>query len=43
VKVPQDLKDVGVLLEALTVVDKGIAQAYEFSAACACGARDGPP
>jgi threonine dehydrogenase-like Zn-dependent dehydrogenase len=30
VKVPAGLKDVGVLLEPLTVVEKGIAQAYEI-------------
>jgi threonine dehydrogenase-like Zn-dependent dehydrogenase len=30
VKIPQGLKDVGVLLEPLTVVEKGIAQAYEI-------------
>jgi glucose 1-dehydrogenase len=30
VKVPDGLKDVGVLLEPLTVVEKGIAQAYEI-------------
>ena len=30
VKVPKGLKDVGVLLEPLTVVEKGIAQAYEI-------------
>ncbi|HSE41795.1 MAG TPA: glucose 1-dehydrogenase, partial [Acidobacteriota bacterium] len=30
VKVPQGLKDVGVLLEPFTVVEKGIAQAYEI-------------
>jgi glucose 1-dehydrogenase len=30
VKVPQGLKDVGVLLEPLTVVEKGVAQAYEI-------------
>ena len=30
VKVPQGLKEVGVLLEPLTVVEKGIAQAYEI-------------
>jgi threonine dehydrogenase-like Zn-dependent dehydrogenase len=30
VKVPQRLKDVGVLLEPTTVVEKGIAQAYEI-------------
>src|SRR5689334_25166551 len=30
VKVPQGLKDVGVLLEPMTVVEKGIAQAYEI-------------
>jgi threonine dehydrogenase-like Zn-dependent dehydrogenase len=30
VKVPQGLKAVGVLLEPLTVVEKGIAQAYEI-------------
>jgi threonine dehydrogenase-like Zn-dependent dehydrogenase len=30
VKVPQGLKDVGVLLEPLTVVEKGITQAYEI-------------
>src|SRR5437773_11586526 len=30
VKVPQDLGDVGVLLEPTTVVEKGIAQAYEI-------------
>lgn len=30
VKVPQGLKDVGVLLEPTTVVEKGIAQAYEI-------------
>jgi glucose 1-dehydrogenase len=30
VKVPQGLKDVGVLLEPVTVVEKGIAQAYEI-------------
>jgi threonine dehydrogenase-like Zn-dependent dehydrogenase len=30
VKVPQGLKDLGVLLEPVTVVEKGIAQAYEI-------------
>jgi glucose 1-dehydrogenase len=30
VKVPQGLKDVGVLLEPMTVAQKGIAQAYEI-------------
>src|SRR5439155_22653591 len=30
VKVPQDLGDVGVLLEPTTVVEKGIAQAFEI-------------
>jgi threonine dehydrogenase-like Zn-dependent dehydrogenase len=30
VKVPQGLRDVGVLLEPVTVVEKGIAQAYEI-------------
>src|SRR5918911_3394313 len=30
VKVPQGLKEVGVLLEPVTVVEKGIAQAYEI-------------
>ena len=30
VKVPQGLREVGVLLEPLTVVEKGIAQAYEI-------------
>jgi glucose 1-dehydrogenase len=30
VKIPQSLKEVGVLLEPLTVVEKGIAQAYEI-------------
>ena len=30
VKVPQGLKEVGVLLEPFTVVEKGIAQAYEI-------------
>ena len=30
VKVPRGLKDVGVLLEPLTVAEKGIAQAYEI-------------
>ena len=30
VKVPRGLRDVGVLLEPLTVVEKGIAQAYEI-------------
>ena len=30
VKVPQGLKDVGVLLEPTTVVEKAIAQAYEI-------------
>lgn len=30
VKVPRGLKDVGVLLEPMTVVQKGIAQAYEI-------------
>jgi threonine dehydrogenase-like Zn-dependent dehydrogenase len=30
VKVPQALKDVGVLLEPMTVVEKGITQAYEI-------------
>jgi threonine dehydrogenase-like Zn-dependent dehydrogenase len=30
VKVPQGLRDVGVLLEPFTVVEKGIAQAYEI-------------
>jgi threonine dehydrogenase-like Zn-dependent dehydrogenase len=30
VKVPRGLKEVGVLLEPLTVVEKGIAQAYEI-------------
>jgi threonine dehydrogenase-like Zn-dependent dehydrogenase len=30
VKVPKGLKEVGVLLEPLTVVEKGIAQAYEI-------------
>jgi glucose 1-dehydrogenase len=30
VKIPQGLKDVGVLLEPLTVVEKGIHQAYEI-------------
>lgn len=30
VKIPQGLKDVGVLLEPLTVAEKGIAQAYEI-------------
>src|SRR5262249_15771695 len=30
VKVPQGLKDVGVLLEPVTVVEKGITQAYEI-------------
>ena len=30
VKVPQGLKEVGVLLEPMTVVEKGIAQAYEI-------------
>ena len=30
VKVPDGLKDVGVLLEPLTVVEKGIAQAYDI-------------
>src|SRR5206468_5451269 len=30
VKVPQGLKHVGVLLEPTTVVEKGIAQAYEI-------------
>ena len=30
VKVPQGLREIGVLLEPLTVVEKGIAQAYEI-------------
>src|SRR3954470_4956793 len=30
VKIPQRLKEVGVLLEPMTVVEKGIAQAYEI-------------
>src|SRR5215467_6314019 len=30
VKVPQGLKEIGVLLEPTTVVEKGIAQAYEI-------------
>jgi threonine dehydrogenase-like Zn-dependent dehydrogenase len=30
VKIPQSLKEVGVLLEPLTVVEKGIAQAFEI-------------
>jgi threonine dehydrogenase-like Zn-dependent dehydrogenase len=30
VKVPQELRDVGVLLEPMTVVEKGISQAYEI-------------
>ena len=30
VKIPQGLKDIGVLLEPVTVVEKGIAQAYEI-------------
>src|SRR5512134_3347525 len=30
VKVPQGLKDVGVLLEPMTVAQKGITQAYEI-------------
>jgi threonine dehydrogenase-like Zn-dependent dehydrogenase len=30
VKVPRGLRDVGVLLEPLTVVEKGVAQAYEI-------------
>jgi threonine dehydrogenase-like Zn-dependent dehydrogenase len=30
VKIPQGLKEVGVLLEPVTVVEKGIAQAYEI-------------
>ena len=30
VKIPQGLKDVGVLLEPMTVVEQGIAQAYSF-------------
>ncbi len=30
VKIPQGLKEVGVLLEPMTVVEKGIAQAYEI-------------
>jgi threonine dehydrogenase-like Zn-dependent dehydrogenase len=30
VKIPQGLKDVGVLLEPVTVVEKGITQAYEI-------------
>jgi threonine dehydrogenase-like Zn-dependent dehydrogenase len=30
VKVPKGLKDIGVLLEPVTVVEKGIAQAYEI-------------
>src|SRR5215207_1381511 len=30
VKIPQGLKDVGVLLEPTTVVEKGVAQAYEI-------------
>ena len=30
VKIPQGLKEVGVLLEPTTVVEKGIAQAYEI-------------
>ncbi len=30
VKVPRELKDVGVLLEPMTVVEKGIAQAFEI-------------
>jgi glucose 1-dehydrogenase len=30
VKIPQGLRDVGVLLEPLTVVEKGITQAYEI-------------
>ena len=30
VKVPQGLREVGVLLEPLTVVEKGVAQAYEI-------------
>ncbi len=30
VKIPRGLRDVGVLLEPLTVVEKGIAQAYEI-------------
>ena len=30
VKIPQGLKDVGVLLEPITVVEKGITQAYEI-------------
>jgi threonine dehydrogenase-like Zn-dependent dehydrogenase len=30
VKVPQGLKEIGVLLEPLTVVEKGLAQAYEI-------------
>jgi len=30
VKVPQELREVGVLLEPFTVVEKGIAQAYEI-------------
>jgi glucose 1-dehydrogenase len=30
VKIPQGLKNVGVLLEPMTVVEQGIAQAYEI-------------
>src|SRR5262245_50339002 len=30
VKVPRDLREVGVLLEPMTVVEKGITQAYEI-------------
>ncbi|HLE61602.1 MAG TPA: glucose 1-dehydrogenase [Pyrinomonadaceae bacterium] len=30
VKIPQGLKEVGVLLEPITVVEKGVAQAYEI-------------
>ena len=30
VKIPQGLKDIGVLLEPVTVVEKGMAQAYEI-------------
>jgi threonine dehydrogenase-like Zn-dependent dehydrogenase len=30
VKVPRELRDVGVLLEPMTVVEKGVAQAYEI-------------
>jgi hypothetical protein len=33
VKVPQGLKEVGVLLEPMTVVEKGIHQAYEIQRA----------